>query len=117
MSSTWVERWIIRIRNGSENQPHNGRLRYVSVWILALSFFNKPTRQVPQQQTAPFYEPSPEVIKQNNGFQFALNAAPNVLYQRYKQYGQVCTSNCLPCLRRSTDAPKVRCPGMVFRVQ
>jgi hypothetical protein len=42
-----------------------------------------------QQQNVPSYEPSLAVIDQNNGFQFALGAAPNVLYQRYKQYGQL----------------------------
>ncbi|KAH9486561.1 hypothetical protein JR316_0000626 [Psilocybe cubensis] len=35
------------------------------------------------------YQPSPHVIDQNEGFIFALSAAPNVLYQRYKQYGQL----------------------------
>jgi hypothetical protein len=52
-----------------------------------------PQRSQPQpqqqQQNPPSYEPSPAVIDQNDGFQYALNAAPNVLYQRYKQYGQL----------------------------
>lgn len=29
------------------------------------------------------------MIDQNDGFQYALSAAPNVLYDRYKQFGQV----------------------------
>ena len=53
--------------------------------------------QAQQQQNVPSYEPSLAVIDQNDGFQYALSAAPNVLYQRYKQYGQVCISICPPC--------------------
>ena len=89
----------------------------MSVGIPALSLFIECARQPQaQQQNAPSYEPSLAVIDQNDGFQYALNAAPNVLYQRYKQYGQVCTGNCSPCMR-SVDAPKVRCPRMVFGIQ
>jgi hypothetical protein len=35
------------------------------------------------------YVPLPDVIEQNELFDFALKAAPNVLFSRYKQYGQV----------------------------
>ncbi|KAF8202986.1 hypothetical protein BJ912DRAFT_842198 [Pholiota molesta] len=35
------------------------------------------------------YHPSSRVIDQNEGFEYALSAAPNVLYQRYKQFGQL----------------------------
>ncbi|KAF5368589.1 hypothetical protein D9758_002332 [Tetrapyrgos nigripes] len=35
------------------------------------------------------YVPPPEVIEQNEAFRFALSAAPNVLYGRYKHYGQL----------------------------
>ncbi|KDQ63350.1 hypothetical protein JAAARDRAFT_119608 [Jaapia argillacea MUCL 33604] len=35
------------------------------------------------------YVPLPGVIEQNEMFTFALKAAPNVLYARYKQYGQL----------------------------
>ena len=35
------------------------------------------------------YIPPPTVIERNNMCDFALQAAPNVLYGRYKQYGQV----------------------------
>jgi hypothetical protein len=41
------------------------------------------------QTVAPAYVPLPGVIDQNEAFEFALSAAPNVLYARYKQYGQV----------------------------
>src|ERR1700678_1620776 len=60
------------------------------VGILAFSLFTKHTRQAPQQPTAPSYEPSLAVIKKKAVLQRALNSASNVLYQRYKQYGQVC---------------------------
>ncbi|KAF8898946.1 hypothetical protein BD779DRAFT_1464992 [Infundibulicybe gibba] len=33
--------------------------------------------------------PPPGVIEQNEAFEFALGAAPNVLYARFKQYGQL----------------------------
>lgn len=35
------------------------------------------------------YVPQPGVIEQNEMFDFALKSAPNVLYARYKQYGQL----------------------------
>jgi hypothetical protein len=35
------------------------------------------------------YVPDPEVVQQNEAYGFALHCAPNVLYARYKQYGQV----------------------------
>jgi len=59
-----------------------------------MQWFQEPAPQQPQpqpqqQQNVPSYEPSLVVIDQNNGFQYALNAASNVLYQRYKQYGQL----------------------------
>jgi hypothetical protein len=43
------------------------------------------------QSTAPPYVPLPGVIEQNEMFDFALKAAPNILFARYKQYGQVST--------------------------
>lgn len=42
----------------------------------------------PQPVVEP-YIPEQSVIMQNEAFGFALGAAPNVLYGRYKQYGQV----------------------------
>jgi len=54
----------------------------------------QPTTPAPPQQQQPpsqqqHYQPSSQVIVQNEMFEFALAAAPNVLYQRYKQYGQL----------------------------
>jgi len=48
------------------------------------------TRQPPVEQapTTP-YTPSLDTIHANENFEFALSAAPNVLYQRYMQYGQL----------------------------
>jgi len=43
----------------------------------------EPTHQPSQ------YQPSGRVIEQNSGFEYALSAAPNVLYQRYREYGQL----------------------------
>ena len=37
------------------------------------------------------YVPQPGVIAQNEMFDFALKSAPNVLYSRFKQFGQVRT--------------------------
>jgi hypothetical protein len=41
------------------------------------------------------FMPQAGVIKQNEMFDFALKSAPNVLYARYKQYGQVSGSDAL----------------------
>ena len=38
------------------------------------------------------YTPHPTIIDRNTICEFALQAAPNVLFGRYKQYGQVHTS-------------------------
>lgn len=47
--------------------------------------------QPPQTQpTTDNYVPQPGVIEQNEMFDFALKSAPNVLYARFKQFGQVC---------------------------
>lgn len=35
------------------------------------------------------YVPQPGVIEQNEAFDYALKSAPNVLYARFKQFGQV----------------------------
>ncbi|TFY78035.1 hypothetical protein EWM64_g5978 [Hericium alpestre] len=42
------------------------------------------------------YTPPPGVIEQNEMFEFALKAAPNVLYSRYRQYGQLGVSRGAP---------------------
>jgi len=45
--------------------------------------------QPPPTEPVDPYIPLPDVIEQNELFDFALKAAPNVLYSRYKQYGQL----------------------------
>lgn len=53
-------------------------------------FQDRPQRPPPAQSHPPTpYVPLPGVIEQNEAFEFALSAAPNVLYGRYKQYGQL----------------------------
>lgn len=53
-------------------------------------FDNPPPKQPPPPQSVGTpYVPLPNVIEQNEAFEFALSAAPNVLYARYKQYGQL----------------------------
>jgi len=54
-------------------------------------FKDAPPRQPPPPAPEPVdpYVPLPDVIEQNELFDFALKAAPNVLYSRYKQYGQL----------------------------
>lgn len=81
-----------------EDRPPRER---ATVCLVVSFFFFMPTYHLsiqpapshapePQpQQSAPQYQPSMRVIEQNAGFEYALSAAPNVLYQRYKQYGQV----------------------------
>lgn len=51
-------------------------------------FQEPPPRPEPQPVAEP-YIPEQSVIMQNEAFGFALGAAPNVLYGRYKQYGQL----------------------------
>ncbi|GJE99656.1 hypothetical protein PsYK624_159270 [Phanerochaete sordida] len=48
----------------------------------------RPEPAPPPPATEP-YVPQPGVIEQNDMFDYALKSAPNVLYQRYKQYGQL----------------------------
>jgi len=50
---------------------------------------NPPGLLQPPQPVEDPYVPQQDVVEQNEIFQFALSAAPNVLYARYKQYGQV----------------------------
>jgi len=52
-------------------------------------FQDAPPRPQPQQSSQPDYVPAPEVINQNDAFEYALSSAPHVLYARYKQYGQL----------------------------
>ncbi|KAL1718503.1 purarive Serine/threonine protein kinase [Schizophyllum commune] len=51
-------------------------------------FQDAPPREAPPPPQA-MYNPSPAVVEQNEAFEFALRSAPNVLYARYKQYGQL----------------------------
>ncbi|KAI0788692.1 hypothetical protein C8Q75DRAFT_244529 [Abortiporus biennis] len=48
----------------------------------------RPAPPTPPPVTEP-YVPQPGVIEQNEMFDFALKSAPNVLYARFKQYGQL----------------------------
>lgn len=57
---------------------------FIQIWYL---------QPPPPSQHIDPYVPEPSVIEQNELFDFALKAAPNVLYSRYKQYGQVCLSS------------------------
>ncbi|KAF8745095.1 hypothetical protein AX14_010566 [Amanita brunnescens Koide BX004] len=54
-------------------------------------FADPPPKPPPAspQPAQPAYVPPPGVIEQNEMFGFALSVAPNVLYGRYKQYGQL----------------------------
>jgi len=48
-----------------------------------------PRPQQESQTTSTPYVPLPGVIDLNDKFEYALQAAPNVLYGQYKQYGQL----------------------------
>lgn len=54
-------------------------------------FQDPPLRPAPPPELPPQpqYQPSRHVIEQNEGFEYALSVAPNVLYQRYKEFGQL----------------------------
>ncbi|KAK7059176.1 hypothetical protein VNI00_001803 [Paramarasmius palmivorus] len=49
----------------------------------------RPQPPPQQQQQVAAYNPEPVVVQHNENFVYALNAAPNVLYGRWKQYGQL----------------------------
>jgi len=82
-----VERWIILTISGSKTHHHDNR-RYVSSQSSQACTHVLHPQPPPTQPVDP-YIPLPDVIEQNKLFDFALKAAPNVLYSRYKQYGQV----------------------------
>ncbi|KAH7930517.1 hypothetical protein BV22DRAFT_1000444 [Leucogyrophana mollusca] len=68
----------------AENVDFGGEYDYSGhLW-----FQEAPPRPEPQPVVEP-YIPETNVIMQNEAFDFALKAAPNVLYGRYKQYGQL----------------------------
>jgi len=53
-------------------------------------FKDVPVRPQAMPQTPqPKYVPDPEVINLNDTFEFALSSSPNILYTRYKSYGQL----------------------------
>jgi len=57
-------------------------------------WFQDPPEQVKQRASAPpsggpQYEPLPGVVEQNNAFIFALQCAPSVVYEKFKQFGQL----------------------------
>ncbi|OJT02712.1 hypothetical protein TRAPUB_6706 [Trametes pubescens] len=49
----------------------------------------RPEQPPPPQATMDNYVPQPGVIEQNEAFDYALKSAPNVLYARFKQFGQL----------------------------
>ncbi|KAI0778427.1 hypothetical protein BD413DRAFT_108097 [Trametes elegans] len=55
-------------------------------------WFKDPPPRPPPPEPQPVmenYVPQPGVIEQNEAFDFALKSAPNVLYARFKQFGQL----------------------------
>jgi len=57
-------------------------------------WFQDPPEQLKQQRSTPptagpQYNPLPDVVEQNNAFIYALQYAPNVVYERFKQFGQL----------------------------
>ncbi|KAK1228685.1 hypothetical protein PQX77_008338 [Marasmius sp. AFHP31] len=65
-----------------------GEVDYSGVQWFKEPFPEQPPPSQPQQQVAA-YDPEPMVVQQNEHFGFALSASPNVLYGRWKQYGQL----------------------------
>lgn len=55
--------------------------------ILMMDILAQPP--TPSMQQHDPYIPAPNVVGENERFIFALRHAPNVLYTRFKQYGQV----------------------------
>ncbi|KAI1789763.1 hypothetical protein LXA43DRAFT_892338 [Ganoderma leucocontextum] len=49
----------------------------------------RPAPPQPEPSTMDNYVPQPGVIEQNEAFDYALRSAPNVLYARFKQFGQL----------------------------
>jgi len=71
-------------------------------------FQSPPTQMQPEQHTPKAaYIPEPLVIERNDVFVYALKAAPAVLYERYKQYGQVGEM-------QSSKVLLMSCPSSVF---
>ncbi|KAL0071771.1 hypothetical protein AAF712_000693 [Marasmius tenuissimus] len=67
-----------------------GEVDYSGVQWFKEPFPEQPPPSQPQtQQQVAAYDPEPMVVQQNEHFGFALSASPNVLYGRWKQYGQL----------------------------
>jgi len=78
---------------------------------------NPPDQPQPEQPPQSQYQPSPFVVEQNEGFIYALSIAPNVLYQKYKEFGQVTISPFLIYeVKILTIGKKVGRAGLVFRI-
>ncbi|KAI0308297.1 hypothetical protein B0F90DRAFT_1807514 [Multifurca ochricompacta] len=72
----------------AETVDVGGEVDYASYeWFKDPPLRTEPTSS-PLPQSEP-YTPLPGVIEKNAMCDFALQAAPNVLYGRYKQYGQL----------------------------
>ncbi|KAF7307218.1 Aspartic proteinase [Mycena indigotica] len=72
-------------KQGAEVIDFGGEVDYSNTqW-----FQDRPAKQPSAQAMGAPYVPPPGVIEQNESFEFAMSAAPNVLYARYKQYGQL----------------------------
>ncbi|KAF9270010.1 hypothetical protein L218DRAFT_6616 [Marasmius fiardii PR-910] len=90
-----------------------------------MQWFKEPPPEKPQpppQQQLAAYDPEPAVVQQNEHFGYALSAAPNVLYGRWKQYGQVCGSSSfrshIPIPTHLTSIPfTARSSRLVLRVR
>ncbi|KXN86768.1 hypothetical protein AN958_09649 [Leucoagaricus sp. SymC.cos] len=67
---------------------HGGEVDYTGMqWFSEPPPPRAPTIVSPQPD--PNYVPDQAVIDQNEAFEYALNVAPNELYARYRQYGQL----------------------------
>jgi len=69
---------------------------YAGDWATEYDYSNQEWFTGPPPPTQPehhtpkaAYIPEPLVIERNDMFVYALKAAPAVLYERYKQYGQL----------------------------
>ncbi|KAI0285429.1 hypothetical protein BGY98DRAFT_910050 [Russula aff. rugulosa BPL654] len=71
----------------AETVDFGGEVDYASYeWFKDPPARPEPAIQAPQGEP---YIPPPTVIERNSMCDFALQAAPNVLFGRYKQYGQL----------------------------
>ncbi|KAH9960770.1 hypothetical protein BGW80DRAFT_1464090 [Lactifluus volemus] len=75
-----------------------------------------PRQEPPPQPPQRHYTPLPSVIEKNEMCDFALQAAPNVLFGRYKQYGQLGVLACRRHVRLTREAALKACEE-VLRLQ